>query len=201
GRPDRRRRVAACSPTGSWGLMRQVSGEPPPPPLQGHVAIGPTHPSTAGGSCWENAQPAIKLNAAGGGMAVAHNGNLTNTAALAGHLIPQESPAGRPVQPRPTSDPDVLAHLVDYEADLSLEGAIVHTRPGLEDVTGTAVLARIGPLRGPCAARGPGSYPIIPAPGTATAPLRPFVTTQPPALPLPDPEPEVARGSAVGGAG
>ena len=126
-------------------------------------------------------------------MAVVHNGNPTNTAALAGQLIPQESPSSRPIQPRASSDPDVLAHLVGREADLSLEGAIVHTRPGLEDVTGTAVLARIGPIMGPCAAWGPGSSPIIPAPDTATATLRPFVTTRPTTLPLPNPEPEVAR--------
>jgi glutamine phosphoribosylpyrophosphate amidotransferase len=163
-----------------------------PATLQEHVAIGPTHSSTAAGSCWENAHPAFTLNAVGGGMAVAHNGNLTNTAALAGQLIPQESPSTRPVQPRATSDPDLLAHLLGREADLSLEGAIVHTRPGLEDLTGTAVLARIGPIRGPCAARGPGSCPT-PGPDTATATLRPFVTTQPTTLPLPNPEPEVAR--------
>jgi len=132
------------------------------------------------------------LNAVGGGMAVAHNGTLTNTAALAGHLIPQESPASRPIQPRAASGPDVLAHLLGREADLSLEGAIVDTRPGLEDLTGTAVLTCIGRVRGPCTAWGIGSYPI-PAPDAATATLRPFVTTQPTTLPLPNPEPEVAR--------
>ena len=116
--------------------MREVSGETTPATLQGHVAIGPTRPSTAGRSSWENAQPAFKLNAAGGAMAVAHNGNLTNTAVLAGQLIPQESPASRPVQPRATNDPDVLAHLLG-EVDLSLEGAIVRTRPGLEEPIGT----------------------------------------------------------------
>jgi glutamine phosphoribosylpyrophosphate amidotransferase len=171
--------------------MREVSGETTPATLQGHVAIGTTRPSTAGGSCWENAQPAFKLNAAGGGMAVAHNGNLTNTAVLAGQLIPQESPASRPVQPRATNDPDVLAHLLS-EADLSLEGAIVRTRPGLEEPIGTAVLARIGPIRGPCAAWGTGSCPS-PIPDAAVATLRPFVTTQPATLSLPNPEPEVAR--------
>jgi hypothetical protein len=125
-------------------------------------------------------------------MAVAHNGNLTNTAALAGQLIPQESPSSRPVQPRAASGPDVLAPLLGREAALSLEGAIVHTRPGLEDLTGTAVLACIGRVRGPCAAWGPGSH-SIPAPDAATATLGPFVTTQPTTLPLPNPEPEVAR--------
>ena len=125
-------------------------------------------------------------------MAVAHNGNLTNTAALAGHLIPQESPASRPIQLRATSDPEVLGHLLGREADLSLEGAIVDTRAGLEDLTGTAFVARIGTLRGLGAAGGIGSCPI-PAPDAATATLRPFVTTQPTTLPLPNPEPEVAR--------
>ena len=172
--------------------MWQVLGETTLATLQEHVAIGPTCSSTAGGSCWENAQPADKLNAAGGGMAVAHNGNLTNTAALAGQLIPQESPASRPAQLRATSHPDVLAHLLGREADLSLEGAIVHTGAGLEDPTGTAVLARIGPIRGPCAAWGTGSY-TIPIPHAGVATLRPFVTTQPSTLPLPNPEPEVAR--------
>jgi glutamine phosphoribosylpyrophosphate amidotransferase len=170
--------------------MREVSGEPTPATLQGHVAIGPTA-STAGGSCWENAQPAFKLNAAGGGMAVAHNGNLTNTAVLAGQLILPESPSSRPVQPRATSDPDVLAHLLG-EAGLSLEGAIVCTRPGLEEPIGTAVLARIGPIRGPCTAWGVGSCPS-PIPDAAVPTLRPFVTTQPATRSLPNPEPEVAR--------
>jgi glutamine phosphoribosylpyrophosphate amidotransferase len=174
------------------GLVREVLNKATLATLRMHPAIGPTRYSTAGGSCWENAQPAIKLNAAGGRMAVAHNGNLTNTAALAGQLIPQESPASRPVQPTPTSDPDVLAHLLGRKADLSLEGAIVHTRAGLENPTGTAVLARIGPIRGPCAAWGTGSYPI-PIPHAGVATLRPFVTTQPSTLPLPNPEPEVAR--------
>jgi len=174
------------------GLVRKVLNKATLAILRIHPAIDPTRYSTAGGSCWENAQPAFKLNATGGRMAVAHNGNPTNTAALAGQLIPQESPCSRPVQARATSDPDVLAHLLGREADLSLEGAIVRTRPGLEDLTGTAVLACIGRVRGPCAAWGPGSYPI-PAPDTATATLRPFVTTQPPTLPLPNPEPEVAR--------
>jgi hypothetical protein len=96
------------------------------------------------------------------------------------------------VQPRATSDPDMLAHLLGREADLSLEGAIVHTRPGLEDPIGTALLARIGPIRGPCAAWGTGSCPS-PIPDAAVATLRPFVTTQPATLSLPNPEPEVAR--------
>jgi glutamine phosphoribosylpyrophosphate amidotransferase len=167
--------------------MQQVSDETTSATLQGHVAIGPTYPSTAGTSCWENAQPAIKLNA-GGGMAAAHNGDLTSTATLAGQLIPQESSSSRPVQPRPTSDPDVPPHLLDREADLSL----LASRPRLVDLTRNAVLARVGPIRGPCAAWGTGIHPI-PRPDAGVATLRPFVTTQPVILPLPNREPEVAR--------
>jgi hypothetical protein len=173
------------------GLVGQVLDEATLAVLQGRVAIGHTRYSTTGGSRWENAQPTVKINAAGGGIAVAHNGNLTSTAALAGQLIPQESPSSRPVQPRATSYPDVLAHLLG-EVDLSLEGAIVRTRPGLEEPIGTAVLGRIGPIRGPCAAWGTGSC-TSPIPDAAVPTLRPFVTTQPATLPLPNPEPEVAR--------
>jgi hypothetical protein len=172
--------------------VRQVSGETTLATLQEHVAIGPTHSSAAAGSYWENAQPAFTLNAVGGGMAVAHNGNLTNTAALAGQLIPQESPFSRPVQPRATSDPDVLAYLLGREADLSLQGAIVHTIARRVAFTEPVVPAAIGRGRGLRRAWVTGSYPI-PAPDTATATLRPFVTTQPTTLPLPNPEPEVAR--------
>jgi amidophosphoribosyltransferase len=70
------------------GLVSQVFDEPTLATLQGHLAIGHTRYSTTGGSRWENAQPAFKTNAAGGGIALAHNGNLTNTAALAEWLRP-----------------------------------------------------------------------------------------------------------------
>jgi glutamine phosphoribosylpyrophosphate amidotransferase len=174
------------------GLVREVLNKATLVNLRMHAAIGPTCYSTAAGSYWENAQPAFKLNATGGGMAVAHNGNPTNTAALAGQLIPQESPASRPVQPRAASDTGVIAELLAREGDLSLEGAIVRTIARRVAFTEPVVPAAIGRGRGLRRAWVTGSYPI-PAPDTATATLRPFVTTQPPTLPLPNPEPEVAR--------
>jgi glutamine phosphoribosylpyrophosphate amidotransferase len=168
------------------GLVRQVFDEVTLATLQGHVAIGHTRYSTTGDSRWENAQPTFKIDAAGGGMAVAQNGNLTNTAALAGQLTPQESPPSWPVQPRATSDTDMMAQLLAREADVSLEDTIVRTMPRLEDLTQTAVRAGIGPVGGLCTAWVTGSYPI-PMPGAAVADLRPFATTQPPTLPLPNP--------------
>jgi amidophosphoribosyltransferase len=75
----------------------------------------------------------------GAGLALAHNGNLTNTAALAAALTSQqESPSGRPAGVRngqgagASSDTDVIAELLAREADLSLEEAIVRTMPRLQ---------------------------------------------------------------------
>ena len=113
------------------GLVSQVFDEPTLATLQGHLAIGHTRYSTTGSSRWENAQPAFKTNAAGGGIALAHNGNLTNTAALAESLRPS-GPDGAAARRRPSSDTDVMAELLAREADLSLEEAIVRTMPRLE---------------------------------------------------------------------
>jgi glutamine phosphoribosylpyrophosphate amidotransferase len=169
-----------------------VSGEAALANLQGDVAIGPTRHSTLEGLCRENARLASEINAGGGGMAVAHNSEPTNLAPLAGHLIPQESPPRWSVQPRAMSDTDVMTELLASEVDLSLEDAIVCTMPRLEDLTETAVVARISPVRGLCTDWGTGSCPS-PIPDAAVGDLRPFATTQLPTLPLPNPEPEVAR--------
>jgi amidophosphoribosyltransferase len=113
------------------GLVSQVFDEPTLATLQGHLAIGHTRYSTTGGSRWENAQPAFKTNAAGGGIALAHNGNLTNTAALAESLGGPNGEVGGGGR-RPSSDTDVMAELLAREADLSLEEAIVRIMPRLE---------------------------------------------------------------------
>jgi amidophosphoribosyltransferase len=115
------------------GLVSQVFDEPTLATLQGHLAIGHTRYSTTGGSRWENAQPAFKTNAAGGGIAPAHNGNLTNTAVLAESLAAEATDGdGAGGALRPSSDTDVMAELLAREADLSLEEAIVRTMPRLE---------------------------------------------------------------------
>ncbi|HEX3002850.1 MAG TPA: amidophosphoribosyltransferase, partial [Angustibacter sp.] len=63
------------------GLVSQVFDEAALSSLPGHLAIGHTRYSTTGGSVWENAQPTLG-NTAGGTVALAHNGNLTNSAEL-----------------------------------------------------------------------------------------------------------------------
>ena len=67
------------------GLVAQVFDERTLAGLQGHMAIGHTRYSTTGSSIWENSQPTYRqIN--GNGIALAHNGNLTNTADLADQI-------------------------------------------------------------------------------------------------------------------
>ena len=68
------------------GLVSQVFDEASLQSLRGHVAIGHCRYSTTGGSTWENAQPTL------GGtdtttVALAHNGNLINSAELREHAL------------------------------------------------------------------------------------------------------------------
>ena len=67
------------------GLVSQVFNEATLTSLTGSVAIGHTRYSTTGASQWENAQPTFRTTAYGD-IALAHNGNITNTAELEGWL-------------------------------------------------------------------------------------------------------------------
>src|SRR5207253_6360594 len=64
------------------GLVTNVFDERTVAALEGHLAIGHTRYSTTGSSTWRNAQPVYRSVGAAG-FALGHNGNLTNTAALA----------------------------------------------------------------------------------------------------------------------
>jgi amidophosphoribosyltransferase len=65
------------------GLVTAVFDERTLSGLPGHLAIGHTRYSTHGSSEWSNAQPVYRGDAGRSGFALGHNGNLTNTAALA----------------------------------------------------------------------------------------------------------------------
>src|SRR5437762_2210239 len=67
------------------GLVAQVFDERRLAPLDGHLAIGHVRYSTTGSSTWRNAQPVYR-SVADAGFALGHNGNLTNTEALANDL-------------------------------------------------------------------------------------------------------------------
>jgi glutamine phosphoribosylpyrophosphate amidotransferase len=89
-------------------LVRQVLDEATLATRQRRLTVGHTRRSATGGSPWENAKPPFTTNAPGSRILVTRNGYLTTTSttttALAGHLIPQESSPGWPVQPRATGD-------------------------------------------------------------------------------------------------
>jgi amidophosphoribosyltransferase len=99
--------------------------------LDGHLAVGHTRYSTTGSSTWRNAQPVWRA-AAGRQFALAHNGNLTNTGALA---------AGAGMLPGTvTSDSDLVAELIAAELETmggerqadDVERAVVAVLPRLE---------------------------------------------------------------------
>ena len=60
------------------GLVSQVFDERTLASLTGYLAIGHSRYSTTGASVWDNAQPTFRATRTGG-LALAHNGNLTNT--------------------------------------------------------------------------------------------------------------------------
>ena len=64
------------------GLVSNVFNDYKLATLQGWLAIGHTRYSTTGSSTWRNAQPVYR-DTGDGGFALGHNGNLTNTEALA----------------------------------------------------------------------------------------------------------------------
>ena len=72
--------------------------------LKGSFAIGHNRYSTAGGSASRNIQPMF-ADLTGGGLALAHNGNLTNARKLRAELVNE----GRIFQS--TSDTEVIIHL------------------------------------------------------------------------------------------
>jgi amidophosphoribosyltransferase len=72
--------------------------------LKGSFAIGHNRYSTAGGTGARNIQPMF-ADLIGGGLAIAHNGNLTNALALRSELVAE----GRIFQS--TSDTEVIIHL------------------------------------------------------------------------------------------
>ena len=98
--------------------------------LQGNLAIGHTRYSTTGASTWRNAQPVFR-GEAGRQFALGHNGNLTNTAALAADagMLPGTV----------SSDSDLVAELISAE----LAGMGDEPRPDDVERALLAVLPRL----------------------------------------------------------
>ena len=117
------------------GLVSQVFDESTLNSLTGHLAIGHTRYSTTGASVWENAQPTFRPTATGS-LALAHNGNLTNTPDLVRLAEQRAAEAGelelsRRMQQGATSDTGVMAALLASYPDRSVEEAAMEVLPKL----------------------------------------------------------------------
>jgi amidophosphoribosyltransferase len=114
------------------GLVSQVFDESTLASLQGHVAIGHSRYSTTGSSVWRNAQPTFRSTPAGS-IALAHNGNLTNTGTLAEHVEVLAASSGRldlqAYQPDASTDTDLVTALLASYPDRSLESAAMEVLP------------------------------------------------------------------------
>jgi amidophosphoribosyltransferase len=111
------------------GLVAQVFDESTLSALVGHLAVGHCRYSTTGSCTWENAQPSYRPSTHGGGIALGHNGNLTNTAELAAKAMDPIDPT-RPL-PKATNDSDLVTALLAGHPDLSLEAAALEVLPSL----------------------------------------------------------------------
>ncbi|HEX2706162.1 MAG TPA: amidophosphoribosyltransferase [Candidatus Lustribacter sp.] len=116
------------------GLVSQVFDEAALVALKGHLAIGHCRYSTTGGSTWENAQPTL-----GGGdhttVALAHNGNLTNSAHLREVLTESLGPLGShpgELGRGNTTDTALVTTLLVSNADGTLEDRALEVLPMLE---------------------------------------------------------------------
>ncbi|HEX9696960.1 MAG TPA: amidophosphoribosyltransferase [Actinomycetota bacterium] len=108
------------------GLVAQVFSEATLATLSGPLAIGHTRYSTTGSTRWENAQPTFKPTSGGGGIALGHNGNLTNTRMLAAQVTRKGN------GPKASTDSDIVAELLaERTGDVPLEDTLVSLMPEL----------------------------------------------------------------------
>jgi amidophosphoribosyltransferase len=116
------------------GLVAQVFDEPTLASLRGHIAIGHTRYSTTGASNWENAQPTLRATPSRAGadgpaattIALAHNGNLVNTAELARRVAELGI-----ADTTTSSDTALVTALLAARPDISVEAAALEVLPTL----------------------------------------------------------------------
>jgi amidophosphoribosyltransferase len=107
------------------GLVSQVFDEASLHSLRGHIAVGHCRYSTTGASNWVNAQPTLRSTSTGTTIALAHNGNLVNTADLAREVDRLDLSADE------TNDTALVTTLLASRPDLSVEAAAMEVLPTL----------------------------------------------------------------------
>ncbi|MEI7541063.1 MAG: amidophosphoribosyltransferase, partial [Actinomycetes bacterium] len=95
----------------------------------GNLAIGHCRYSTTGSSTWVNAQPTLRPTKYGT-LALAHNGNLTNTGDLAELVQKLEPTAGR--ERGATTDTEIMTALISLQNEKNVEASAISVLPQLE---------------------------------------------------------------------
>ncbi|OAE03185.1 amidophosphoribosyltransferase [Arthrobacter sp. OY3WO11] len=114
------------------GLVSQVFDETTLNTLTGHLAVGHCRYSTTGASHWANAQPTLGATSTGT-VALAHNGNLTNTAEL--NAMIHERHGGQltgEMKQGNTSDTALVTALLEGEPGKSLEETATELLPKIK---------------------------------------------------------------------
>ena len=115
------------------GLVTQVFDEQKLHGLHGEVAIGHTRYSTTGSTQWANAQPLIQRGR-GRTVALGHNGNLVNAAALRDELVAEG------ITLATTSDTEIIAALIANDP-APLEDAVANAMARLDGAFSVVMLS------------------------------------------------------------
>ena len=108
------------------GLVAQAFDQDALDRLTGYLGLGHTRYSTTGSNRLENAQPFLVEHPQLGTIAIAHNGNLTNSQSLRGDL------EHHGVRFKTSSDTEVLAELVAHTAGSDLVTVLRRSLPRLQ---------------------------------------------------------------------
>jgi amidophosphoribosyltransferase len=112
------------------GLVSQVFTEADLATLVGELAIGHCRYSTTGSSNWVNAQPTLRPTKYGT-LALAHNGNLTNTGELA--LALEKLETEKETKERgATTDTELMTALIAAQDENNVEASAIAVMPMLE---------------------------------------------------------------------
>jgi amidophosphoribosyltransferase len=155
------------------GLVSHVFAESTLRALAGALVIGHTRYSTSGSANWTAAQPVYR-SAGASGFALAHNGNLTNTTALAAEADIEYTSM--------LSDSDLVAELLarEVERGATLNDALAHVLARVEGAFSMVILEadEVHAVRDPY-----GFRPLcLGRLGTADAPEGWIVASESPAL-------------------
>jgi len=112
------------------GLVSQVFTENDLATLTGSLAIGHCRYSTTGSSTWANAQPTLRATNHGT-LALAHNGNLTNTGDLAEYLAKNVKDAADSGF-HSTTDTEIITALIAAQEGKNFESSALAVLPMLK---------------------------------------------------------------------